>query len=273
MVGLGYLFGIVGAVSGSGLGFRTTIDPMELLHRTPAMLWWSWINLLLFNLHNQRHPGAIREDKVNKPWRPLPAGRLSSINATHLMYATYPVVLLSSLCFGGLIPCAVEMLACLWYNEWMGAESLMFRNFLNAVGISCFLAGPLEIAIGGTSLLNFPKAFVWLVILGSIIFTTAHLQDFRDQSGDEARGRQTLPIVIGDGPARWLVVAAVIIWSLSGPVFWNLGVLGYLLPASTGGWIMSSLIFNRTVEGDKWTWKLWAAWMASFFFLPLFTID
>ena len=269
MVGLGYLFGVVGAIAGPALGLNASINLATILYKTPVILWWSWSNLLLFTLHNQRHPGAIKEDSANKPWRPIPAGRISPTRTSHVMCAMYPVVLLSSM-YGGLIAYVMEALAYLWYNEWMGAESLFLRNLLNAVGILCSFAGPLEIAIGGTSLLNFPKTVAWLMILGSIIFTTAHVQDFRDQLGDKARGRRTVPIVIGDGPARWLVVVAVSVWSLFGPAFWRLGVQGYSLPIIGGVCTISNLMSNKTVEGDKWTWKLWAGWMASFLFLPLF---
>ena len=214
---LSYLFGVIGALSGPVFGFGAVIPPTQILYRTPAMLFWSWTNLLLFNLHNQRHFDAIKEDGVNKPWRPLPAQRLSASDATWIMYAMYPVVILSSAYAGGLRPCIVEAVACLWYNEWRGAESPFLRNFLNAIGITCFLAGSFETVIGGVSLMKFPTVLLWLVVLGAIIITTIHLQDFRDQDGDESRGRRTLPLVVSDGPARWIVVLAVTVSSLAGP--------------------------------------------------------
>ena len=269
IVALGYLFGVLGALSGPMFGFGAVIRPTQILYRTPAMLFWSWTNLLLFNLHNQRHIEAIKEDGVNKPWRPIPAQRLSISDATWIMYAMYPVVIWSSLYAGGLRPCIVEAVACLWYNEWRGAESPFLKNFLNAVGIACFLAGPLEIVIGGVSLMSFPTAFSWLVMLGTIIIMTAHLQDFRDQDGDKSRGRRTLPLVIGDEPARWVTVLAITISSLAGPAFWGLGPFGFFLPVSAGVLVMWNLMSKRTVEGDIWTWKLWELWMTSFFFLPL----
>lgn len=166
------------------------------------MLFWSWINLLLFSLHNQRHEDAIAEDKINKPWRPLPAKRLTPSEATAWMYVTYPLVIGSSLALGGKWPCWIHAVFCLWYNEWKGAEYTVLKNFINAAGIACFLAGPFEIAVtGGSSLWNYPEAFNWPTIIGAVIFSTSHTQDFRDQEGDKLRNRRTVPLAIGDGLA------------------------------------------------------------------------
>ena len=175
---LGYVFGVLGALSSPILGFDVGSSLLEILHKTPAMLFWSWTNLLWFNLHNQRHVDAIEEDRINKPWRPLPANRLTAKEATHLMYAMYPVVIISSAYSGGLRPCLIEAFSCLWYNEWMGAESPIFKDFLNAAGFACFLAGPLEIVLGNISLVDFPRTFQWLVMIGITIFMTVHTQDF-----------------------------------------------------------------------------------------------
>lgn len=266
---LGYAFGVLGALSGPTLGFGAPKGLIYILYKTPAMLFWSWINLLLFNLHNQRHPEAIHEDAINKPWRPLPAGRLNPSEATTLMHAVYPIVLLSSAALGGLGPCLVEAFSCLWYNEWRGAESPVLKNLLNAAGFACFLAGPLEIATGGASVVAFPAALHWLAIIAVAIFFTVHTQDLRDQAGDRMRLRQTLPLLIGDAPARWVVVVAVACCSCWATAFWRLGVAALAVPAGAGTLLVGNLLRKRTVGGDVMTWKLWPVWMASLFCLPL----
>lgn len=233
------------------------------------MVFWSWTNLLLFNLHNQRHPNAVLEDSVNKPWRPLPAKRLTPTEATYWMYVMYPVVLVSSAGLGGLGPCLIEAFSCLWYNEWGGAESPVLKNFLNAAGFVCFLAGPLEISVGGVSLVQYPKAFQWLTIIGLAIFMTVHIQDFRDQDGDRQRDRRTVPLAIGDAPARWIAATSVLFWSCLASMFWQVGIAGLLLPLGIGVVLSFHLLARRTVESDALTWKIWPFWMTSFFFLPL----
>lgn len=271
IVVLGYSFGVLGALCSPIFGFGASSGVLDILCRTPAMLIWSWTNLLLFNLHNQRHPEAIQEDSINKAWRPLPAKRLTTAEATGLMYAMYPIVILASVYSGGLGPCLVEMFSCIWYNEWQGAESPFLKNFLNAAGFACFLAGPLEIlALGsGRSLLSYPRAVQWLALIAFAIFATSHTQDFRDLDGDKLRNRRTVPLAIGDAPARWLVVIAVLLCSFLAPTFWQLGVAGFLLPASTGSVMVFNLLWRRTPKADVLTWKLWPIWITSFFFLPL----
>ncbi|MCJ1466620.1 hypothetical protein MMC07_005240, partial [Pseudocyphellaria aurata] len=271
IVVLGYMFAVPSALCGQKLGFGANMGLLEILRKTPAVLIWSWTHLLMFQLQNQHTPAAIQEDRINKAWRPLPTGRLTTAEASWLMYAMYPIVILLSVYSGGLGPCLLGTFTCIWYNEWQGAESPFLRTFLNAVGFSCFLAGPLEVLVVGSrdSLLNHPRATQWLALLAVANFTTIHTQDFRDLDGDRLRSRRTVPLVVGDNLARWIVVAAVILCSGLAPAFWHLGVMGSLLPASTGSVMVCNLLWNKTREGDGLSWKLWPFWIISFFFLPL----
>lgn len=268
---LAYSFGVIGALCSPVFGIGASVGLLGILRKTPAMLIWSWTNLLLFNLHNQRHPKAILEDAINKAWRPLPAKRITAAETTYVMYAMYPIVILSSMCSGGLVPCLVEMFCCIWHNEWRGDESPFFKNFLNAVGIACLLAGPLEILVlgSGNSLFRHPCVIQWLALIAFAVLTTVHTQDFRDVDGDKLRGRRTIPLAIGDAPARWIVVIGVLLFSYLAPAFWQLGVAGFLLPASTGSVMVFNLLWKRTYKGDVLTWKLWPLWITSLFFLPL----
>ena len=271
IVVLGYSFGVICALCGPIFGFDTSLGLLEILCRSPAMLFWSWTNLLLFTVSNQRHLESIKEDAINKPSRPLPAKRLTAAEATSLMYAMYPIVILFSVCSGGLGPCLLLMFITLWYNECRGAETPFIKNFLNGGGFACFLAGPLEVLVigRGSSILRYSRAVQWLALIAFAIFTTSHTQDFRDLEGDKLRNRRTVPLVIGDTPARWLVVIIVLLYSCIAPMFWHMGVAGFLLPASTGSVMVFNLLGRRTVEGDILTWKLWSMWIASFFLLPL----
>ena len=270
IVVMGLVFGLLGAAASPVLGFNSCVSIAEATNRVPKMLFWSRTNLLLFNLHNQRHRGAILEDRVNKPWRPLPSGRFTASEASYLMYAMYPMVLVSSFSSGGLGPCLLEGFCCLWYNEWGGAETPILKNLLNAAGFVCFLAGPLEIAVGAESIINSTRASLWLIMIGMVIFTTVHTQDFRDMEGDMLRNRLTVPRVIGDKPARYVVAISVILWSTLASVLWQVGILGFLLPSSAGVLLISSLLRTEpTPETDALAWKIWPVWITSFFFTPL----
>ncbi|CAG8982416.1 hypothetical protein HYALB_00007095 [Hymenoscyphus albidus] len=270
LVVMPFFFALATIAASSVFGISSQKTLAELLLKVPTMICWNWINLLLFNIHNQRHPESILTDKTSKPWRPIPSKRISAEESRMLLFILYPLMTLFCLVVGGLRPFLAEAVWCMWYNEWNGAKNPVWRNFLNATGIATCMAGPLELVIGDNHVLtDFPIAIGWLVIIGATIFTTNQLQDFRDQDEDRLEGRRTVPIVLGDAVARWVTVGIVIAWSLYVPSFWGVKIGGYLPTLFLGCVLAGHLVLRRSANGDKITWKLWAPWMLSFFLLPI----
>ncbi|KAI1414495.1 hypothetical protein F5Y13DRAFT_178784 [Hypoxylon sp. FL1857] len=223
----------------------------RILATVPLQILWSWSNLFLFNLHNQRR--AIAEDALSKPWRPLPSGRLSSQDATYVMYCMYPVTIMIALKCGGLVPCLLQSFCSLWYNEWGGDSDVVLKNLLNGIGIPCFLAGPLEVATGRAMAM------------------TSHVQDFRDVDGDRAAGRKTLPLVIGSTNARLLVILGVGSFTCLSCWFWETGLRESIFVWLMGFILLGNLFFNRTRRADDLSWKiLWFLWMLGVYLLPVF---
>lgn len=255
----------------STLGIKIPETYPEIVLRIALSLVWCWGTLLGNVIHNQRHPDSILEDCANKPWRPIPSKRITPEQSRNLLFAVYAIMTLFSFQFGGLRSFLWHALWCIWYNEWGGSGSLILRNYLNAAGISCFLLGPLEIVTCNQSglVVDSPKILPWFVMIGLVIFTTIQVQDFRDKVGDALLGRRTLPLVCGDGYARFITVIWVAFWSFVLPAVWNSGVAGLCLSLSLGGFMLCTLVFDRRVEGDKRAMKIWPLWMASFFALPL----
>ncbi|KAF1975732.1 hypothetical protein BU23DRAFT_632428 [Bimuria novae-zelandiae CBS 107.79] len=58
-------FGIFSSLATS---LTTNPDPKvsEVLYRIPHVVMWNWLNVLLFDIANQRLPDSIVEDRVNK---------------------------------------------------------------------------------------------------------------------------------------------------------------------------------------------------------------
>ncbi|TRX93692.1 hypothetical protein FHL15_005368 [Xylaria flabelliformis] len=268
IVCMGYLFGVLNATIAFKFSMGPALHITEIILTTHRMILWSLSNLLLFNLHNQRHPSAVLEDRQNKPWRPLPAGRISPKQTTHLIFAMYPVILLISYKWGGMIPCLLEAFSCLWYNEWGGAADPFLKNLLNGVGFACFFAGPLEVLTRESIFSGQGKAATWLGILTACITTTVHTQDFRDVRGDRAAGRITVPLSIGDTAARLLVAVGVCGWTLAASWYWEAGKQA-LVAVLAGGIMVCNLFWDRTTEGDSRTWKLWPAWIFGLFLVPV----
>ena len=268
---LGFVFGALNSAVSSRFSMGPDHSFGQILNSSPGMLLWSSSNLFIFNLHNQRHPAAVAEDLVNKPWRPLPSGRITPEQTTRIMYCMYPVILSVAFVSGGLGPCIFEAFLCLWYNEWGGASHPFLKNVLNGFGFACFLAGPLEVATKESVFSGGGKAAAWLLMLAVSITTTSHTQDFRDMEGDKATGRNTVPLVIGDMNARLSVALGVVLWNYTACWFWGGAWKAGALAWVTGLSMVGNLFWNRSREGDVFTWKLWPFWMFGLFILPALT--
>ncbi|KAI0190474.1 hypothetical protein EV127DRAFT_495178 [Xylaria flabelliformis] len=266
---MGFLFGSLNASVAPKFSMGPALSTEQILLVAPKMLLWSWSNLFIFNLHNQRHVEGIAEDALNKPWRPIPAGRISTMQTTRLMYLMYPVILGISLKYGGLGPCLAEALFCLWYNEWGGASRPFTKNLQNGLGFACFFAGPLEVATGHSVFSGRGTAAVWLAILTAAVTTTVHMQDFRDMDGDRAVDRWTVPLAIGDFPARAIVALGIMFWTIAASFFWKATVVGSWAAWLAGGAVVLNLFRDRSRTGDAFTWKMWPAWVLGLFLLPI----
>ena len=93
-------FGILGALSGPCLTTHEVTSIKAVLQRLPLIILFNWSNVFIFDLANQRHPESIKEDVANKPWRPLPTGRLSPEQTRQVMAIAIPAVLELNFSFG-----------------------------------------------------------------------------------------------------------------------------------------------------------------------------
>ena len=239
-----------------------------LVSKAPLVAFWTWINLLPFAIDNQRQPAAIIEDKANKPWRPIPCQRLSLIQAKKLMVVSYLIALCISARFGGLKQSMALVILGYGYNNCGGADAnFVVRNFINACGFICYSSGAMDVAFG-----HLPLGFTlvqWFCIIGGVVFSTVQTQDMYDQAGDSLRARKTVPLVLGDYWSRWSIAIPMAIWSVYCPWFWGLGAKGYFLPVALGYTVALRTMTRRTVEGDKYTFRLWNVWLILLYLLPL----
>lgn len=270
IVGPQAAFSIICTLSGPVLTTQTSPCMLEVIRQIPAAVFWVWVNLLPFNIANQRQSKAIEEDSINKPWRALPTKRLLPEQATYLMMLSYLAAILTSLRLGGLRSCVAMILLGFYYNELGGADnSFVVRNLVNAAGFLSFASGATEVALNRLhSSLNH-TAYPWFFVIGAIVFSTVQSQDMSDQEGDDKRGRKTVPLVLGDEFARWSIAIPVLLWSCFCPWFLGLPAWGYLHCLSMGSIVAYRTILRRTVDADKTTFKIWNAWMVAIYLLPL----
>ncbi|KAJ4406909.1 hypothetical protein N0V91_004341 [Didymella pomorum] len=268
----GTAFGILAALSGSTLNLPDQ-SRNAILGRSFAVFVWLWLVILQFCVQNQRSSGSVAEDTINKPWRPIPSGRMTSEQATTLLARINIAAGLLSYCLDVLPIFAVYMCLITAYNDFGGGnKSGIVRNLFCGAGFSCYFGGALSIALGPHAMST--AAWQWtLTVTFGILATTIQTQEFRDEVGDKARGRRTLVTELGRERAFWTVFASVAFWSVYTPLgFFQGGWTTALLPVLFG----CSLLVMATQayrsgdhKLDRKLYKIWCIWMFGFCPLPL----
>ncbi|KAF2265763.1 hypothetical protein CC78DRAFT_552773 [Lojkania enalia] len=263
------LFAFFGTLSGPTLTSNPSPSLSQTIFRVPSALLIVWSNLLVFDISNQRLPSAVEEDKVNKPHRPLPSGRITSEATRRLLLFGIPFVL----ALGWYFSCWQETLllnTAIWmYNDLGGCdEDWVLRNLLIAVGYGLYSSAALRVLAGPDYAIS-EKGFQWVVLVTLVMFVTQHICDIKDVEGDRLRGRKSAPIMLGDKLVRWSVAVPIILCSVACPMFFGVGVLGYALTLPMGMLVAGRTMAFRDLRADKLTWKLWALWTCGLFVLPL----
>ncbi|ROT38102.1 hypothetical protein SODALDRAFT_324532 [Sodiomyces alkalinus F11] len=242
----------------------------EVARRVPLMLAWVWLHLLVEDIANQRLEGAIIEDSNNKPWRPLPSKRITPEEARRWLLMAIPVAVGASAWLGALRSSLCLMVLVWMYNDLDGSGSdIWLRNALNAGGLMCFSWGALAVLAQGEGQLQ-RRAYEWILLTGAVVMTTVHAQDFPDLEGDMARGRRTIPLLHGEGPARGSLAVMVVAWSIACPAFWGAALWSWAGPLSIGCAMAVLTLMRWGQWWDEVVWKLWCLWAASLYLLPMF---
>lgn len=250
----------------------------RVLMSIPVVLGWVYLNNLPFSFCNQVSASAIEEDRINKPWRPIPAGRIEATTVARLIVPGYLVAITYSYFTNTLAPALFLVFLGWCYNSSFvsGSENWALRTLLNAFGFPAFLYGALQAALcqvgvrdASGPLSAWTAMKWWFVILSCVIFVTVHVLDIYDQEGDQARGRLTLPLVIGDRRARRSLALASIASSVGSCYFWNCLGLSGLFPLSLGALVAVGTLSAKSAKDDKKVAIVWSLWLMSLYTLPL----
>ncbi|KAK7941423.1 uncharacterized protein PG986_013810 [Apiospora aurea] len=190
-------FGIFGAVRGGRLSSGIPPSLAEILWRLPLVVVYNWANLLCFNIANQWEPRSVEEDRLNKPWRPLPMGNITSQQARHAVLALVPATLWLNYCLGVYAQGTVIHVIIWLYNGLGGSDEPFVREILISAGYAMFNGGSLQIALGREAHIN-SNGVIWTAVISGVIVTTMQIQDLKDLAGDRLRQRKTLPLYLGE---------------------------------------------------------------------------
>ncbi|KAF8839043.1 hypothetical protein BDN67DRAFT_817885 [Paxillus ammoniavirescens] len=227
---------------------------------------WIWLHLLQFTLANQIK--APEEDKINKPSRPIPAGRITVYNATILRWSLSPLCLgYSALYSVQLVFTSLHMqLFNLWYHELNGDNKWASKNILTAfIYGSVELGGTLAAGCDPSKLSQTGKLAVQLSV--AVFASTMHCQDFKDVDGDRLIGRRTLPMVFPVA-SRISAGLGLSLWSLCLCYIWDLDWLCTVAFVAYGCLVGARFMLYRSVEADRQSCKYYSMWFSLHHLFP-----
>ncbi|KAL9015486.1 MAG: hypothetical protein Q9185_007119 [Variospora sp. 1 TL-2023] len=260
-------FGILGALSGPRLTTQRQVFLTDVIERLPAVMLFNWSNVLIFDLANQRYPESVKEDRLNKPWRPLPAGRISLEQTRRLMLLMVLVVLALNFFIGAERETVLLFILTWLYNDLKGGDEVV-RDLIIAVAFAFYNHGSLNLATKARTEIS-EQGYTWIALISGVILTTMQIQDLKDMPGDSQRGRRTLPLIFGHITSRWMIAICILLWSLSCALFWHSHPSAYVMTISLGGLVAYRVLRWQSADADSRTWKLWCMWTAALYALPL----
>ncbi|EHL00687.1 putative Digeranylgeranylglyceryl phosphate synthase [Glarea lozoyensis 74030] len=131
-------------------------------------------------------PQSVVEDRINKPWRPIPRGKITCDQTRRLMLVVVPITLALNYYLGAWNQgIAIHILTWL-YNDLGGGDEVFVRELIIAIAYGFFNSGSLTIAVGPECSLS-ALGITWTIIVSGVILTTMQVQDLKDQKGDKTR--------------------------------------------------------------------------------------
>ncbi|KAK8070746.1 hypothetical protein PG997_010949 [Apiospora hydei] len=129
------------------------------------------------------------------------------------------------------------------YNDLGGADVPIARQLLNGAALALLCGGALNLAAYSD---------------GSTV----------NAEGYAARGRKTLPLVLGDAPARWATIVLMLLWNVNMPWLCGAGLVVYWSSVASAGVAAVGLAVWRTPGADARSYKMWSVWLADVYIMP-----
>ncbi|KAG1736677.1 UbiA prenyltransferase family-domain-containing protein [Suillus paluster] len=245
--------------------FTNVVSPRHNPLALSCSLSWLWLHLFQGNVSNQSY--SAHEDLLNKPWRPVPSGRISVKNSRALRWGLMVFCLgFSSLFnFNVLITSAVFTILVIVHDDFGLSGHPIGKNLLNVGAYVSFELGSTLVLSDEPSLDR--TSITALCCSGLVILMTIHVQDFADVNGDRMLGRRTLPIVAPEG-SRIYILCVLPLISFALASFWNLGPLCSILFISMGIVVGLRCYLVRDEIGDQSNYWLYNIWLMGAHLLP-----
>jgi len=160
-----------------------------------------YFNLYVYSFTLTNQISSVEEDRINKPYRPLPLGMISRNEMLRRILLAVLLFLFMGFILG------VLKWALLWvlttgFLYFFGHNHWFTKNIISmSLGIFSIIGAAWELVTPMSS-----QVLILGLIISIVFGCCGVIQDFRDVEGDKLIGRKTLPIDIGDEKARKLSV-------------------------------------------------------------------
>jgi geranylgeranylglycerol-phosphate geranylgeranyltransferase len=150
----------------------------------------------------------LAADRVNRPERPLAAGRIRPETAHLLVWLGALLGLGCAALVSGrqVLVGAIALVVMLGYSPWLKRRGLLGNLAVAAIAGLPLLYGALAVGRAGAGVVPWVLA-AWLHLARELV------KDLQDEAGDRAMGRRTLPVRLGPGRAAraawWCGIAFV----------------------------------------------------------------
>ena len=173
----------------------------------------------------------IETDKINRPMRPLPSGKIKRIQALIFFYVVYSIAFLLAL----LITIPMFLIAfivgfLLFIYSYRLKRTVLWGNLVVSLSTAlAFIYGGL--AVGVVSAVIYPAIFAFLLHFGREI-----IKDMEDVEGDQRTGAKTLAVVYGyqSGYILSVIIFVILIILMLIPYIFRVYGYLYLFVIATG---------------------------------------
>ncbi|KAL8956500.1 MAG: hypothetical protein Q9193_005998, partial [Seirophora villosa] len=235
-----------------------------------------------FSLLSDTQINGVEEDRLAKPHRPIPSGRISLRDATLLYRVLFASMWAAAVC-AKTIPCTLTYsVAIVVYNEGGWAAVPDVKNVLGAVGLACYCWGT-TVVLGQASffssffVLSKPVTFSFALVglkgeetISDVLpferlwkgaawtegprrlLGRCYLRhhDFRDRSADKMMGRRTIPLLLPQPVARWSLAASIAAWTVGLLALWRPPVAAGVAFAAAGLACLGGFLRSYEEEDD-----------------------
>jgi len=247
--------------------FAAATAPVTSIRSLFETIFWIWLHLLQFAVSNQSLDPE--EDRLNKPRRPLPAGRITMTQAIWLRWLLIPICLGYSALYSPsvtILSAGVIIMTIIYNEGGAHASHWTIRSGMNCVSYGILEAGATLVAGRNRDQLHNVGLLAVLFSIGALA-TTIHAQDFKDVKGDALIGRKTLPIAMPQF-ARLSMLAGLSGWSLALSYFWQLTPLMAASFCGLGLFIGTRFMTLKNARADQVSYYWYNIWLAVVHVLP-----